>query len=110
MHLNLSESGAMPTSPPPQVSPAGVIAASIVWNDVDGDLVLFNAADGKYHALNEVASQLWRAIAGGMALPDIVHALHRAYRQDVEVIDAAVRDFIGQALEQGLLLPGAAEP
>ena len=80
------------------------IAACVVWNDVEGDLVLFNSDDGAYHALNEVASHVWRSIAAGHAVRDILLDLHQAYQHDPTAIDEAVGHFIRLALDQGLLL------
>lgn len=80
-----------------------VIPGHVVWNDVAGELVLFNSDDGTYHALNAVASGLWRSIASGAPLADLVASLCRAHRQDAAVIETDVRLFIERALDQDLL-------
>lgn len=84
-------------------SPRLSIASHVVWNDVDGDLVVFDPDDDRYHALNEVASSVWRGIAQGRTLPDIIGDLRERYAHDPAEIDAAVRHFVDEAIAHGLL-------
>jgi Coenzyme PQQ synthesis protein D (PqqD) len=74
-----------------------------IWNDVEGELVLFDSRDGSYHALNEVGSYIWRNIAHGRELSLIIQDLHNQYQQDETAIRADVQLFLSDALAKGLL-------
>lgn len=75
----------------------------IIWNDVDGELVLFDSRDGSYHALNEVGSYIWRNIAHGREVALIIKDLYDQYQQDETSIRADVQLFLTDALAKGLL-------
>ena len=100
--------------PPPgtwPLWPAVVIPTHVVWNDVGGeDLVLFDRADGSYHALNAVARTIWRGIAQGREIAVIVDELAHAHAQDESIIAADVRVFLTEAIQKGLLVPRATSP
>lgn len=78
-------------------------AGHIVWNDVEGELVLFDSRDDRYHALNEVGSHVWRNIAHGCALSLVINDLCDQYQQDEAIIRADVQHFLAEALDKGLL-------
>jgi hypothetical protein len=75
----------------------------VIWNDVAGELILFDSSDGSYHALNEVGSYLWRNIAHGRELSLIIKELSGQYKQDETTIKADVHHFLSEALAKGLL-------
>jgi hypothetical protein len=79
------------------------IAPSISWNPVEGELALFDARTGAYHALNPGAATIWRAIASGMNETQAIDAIAEAHDAPREIIAANVRDFIADALAKGLL-------
>lgn len=80
------------------------IPESISWNDVDGELVLFNRDDGRYHSLNSSGSQIWRNLAHGMDYSAVLSELAKHYAMDDPAgIEASVRSFIMGALDAGVL-------
>lgn len=78
----------------------------VVWNDVEGELILFDSRDGCYHALNEVGSHIWREIAHGRPLPHIINDLCGRYDGDETAIRNGVRVFLSSARAKGLLHSG----
>ena len=44
----------------PHVSTYRVPGSSIVWDNIDNDVVIINLITGRYFALNKAASQLWQ--------------------------------------------------
>ena len=79
------------------------IAPHIAWNNVDGELALFDARDGAYHALNGSGAAIWRAVAAGLDLPQIAEALAAAYDSPRESIEENIREFLEAARAKGLL-------
>ena len=82
------------------------IAPSIAWNNVDGELAVFDPRDGRYHALNGSAAAIWRGIAEQQPIPAIVARLAEQHEAPPERIAADVSAFVEAALDKGLLERG----
>lgn len=80
------------------------IAPSISWNPVEGELALFEARSGAYHALNPSAAAIWRAIASGMNETETIDSIAEAHDAPREIVAENVREFIVDALAKGLLV------
>ena len=76
----------------------------IVWQDVPGELALFDARDQTYSALNGSAAAIWREIARGADEQAIVDTLAAAYGAPHAAITSDVAEFIADALAKGLLV------
>lgn len=79
------------------------IAPHIAWNNVEGELALFDSRDGSYHALNGSGAAIWRAIAAGHDQPGIVEALAAQFDAPRAAIEASVVEFVAAARARGLL-------
>ena len=79
------------------------IAPHIAWNNVEGELVLFDTRAGTYHALNGTGAAIWRAIAAGSDAMGIVETLAVTYDVPCEILAEQVRDFIESACAKNLL-------
>lgn len=79
------------------------IADHISWQNVPGELALFDVRDGRYHALNGTAAEIWRAIAAGQSPPEIVAGLRARHEAPEGEIEQAVDAFIATARDKGLL-------
>jgi hypothetical protein len=80
------------------------VPGHVVWHDVDADLVVFNAHDGTYHALDRAGSEVWRAVAREPRLDAVVAELRRRYPDAADVIAQDVRAFVNRAARLGLLV------
>ena len=83
----------MPTIPP-----------YITWQDVDGELALFDERDDRYHVLNSTAAAIWRGIAAGMERTVLIEQIATNFRVKSAEIIADIDAFIVAATAQGLLL------
>lgn len=79
------------------------IAPHIAWNNVEGELALFDSRDGTYHALNGSAAAIWRELASGLRPDEIVDRLARRHAAEPDVIARHVSGFVETALHKGLL-------
>ncbi len=75
----------------------------ISWQNVPGELALFDVRDGRYHALNGTAADIWRGIAAGRSAPEIVADLQARHDVPGDEIAQAVEEFICAAQGKGLL-------
>lgn len=79
------------------------VPAHVAWRRVDEELVLFDERDGSYHALNAVASAVWRGLDAGLTLEAITGALSARYQAPTDEIARDVAAFVDAALAKGLL-------
>jgi hypothetical protein len=79
------------------------IAPYIAWNNVGGELALFDSRDGAYHALNDTGAAIWRGIASGLDAAAIVRMLASDRDALPAEIERDVGDFLDQARAKGLL-------
>ena len=89
----------MPTIPP-----------YITWQDVDGELALFDERDDRYHVLNDTAAAIWRGIAAGMERTVLIEQIATNFRVKSAEIIADIDAFIEAATAQGLLLRKGGAP
>lgn len=75
----------------------------IVWQNVEGELVLFDSRDGSYHALNGTAATIWRRVAEGTTTGAICDTLATAHDAPRATIEREVDAFVEAALAKTLL-------
>lgn len=75
----------------------------VSWQNVPGELALFDLRDGRYHALNGTAAEIWRGIAAGQSPSEIVTGLRARHDAPDGAIEQAVDEFIANARDRGLL-------
>ena len=80
------------------------ISSAISWNNVAGELALFDPRDGRYHVLNGSAATIWRGIAEGLPIAVIARRLADRHAAPPDLIAAEVAAFVDAALSGGLLL------
>ena len=76
----------------------------ITWQDVDGELALFDERDDRYHLLNGTAAAIWRAIAAGADRTALIERIAAGFNVRPEEIAADIDAFIEAATIQGLLI------
>lgn len=81
-----------------------IIPDHIVWQDVPGDLALFDSETGIYHALNGSAAAIWREIAAGADSETAVDRLSEKFGAPRAEIATDVAAFVADALAKGILM------
>jgi hypothetical protein len=84
-----------------------VIADDVVFHPVLGELVLFDQRSGEYLGLDEIGSELWRALAGGEDLDEVKARLAADHRADPAVVARDVDDFVAELCDTELVRPMA---
>lgn len=80
------------------------IPTHIIWQDVPGDLAVFDAQTETYHALNGSAAVIWREIASGADPATAADRLAEHYDAPPAKVAADVAAFVTDALAKGLLV------
>lgn len=94
--------------PKPGVNRHVRISTDVVWSNVDADLVLFDSSTGEYHALNHSASDIWRLLAQGHSIGDVLHTLAGATEHRDADVERDILEFVDAAVSTGLLVIGEA--
>lgn len=82
-------------------------AADILASDVAGETVLMNPELGEYYSLDPVASDIWRRIARGITLQDLVEELTDHYNGDASVVREDTLALLGTLAAKRLIIVGA---
>jgi Coenzyme PQQ synthesis protein D (PqqD) len=80
------------------------IPPDVLWQQVDGEVVVLDAAAGEYRGLNDVGSQMWLVLE---AAPDVATACTRLcelYEVDEETLRRDLAAFIEQLVTSGMLV------
>ncbi|MFF5177233.1 PqqD family protein [Micromonospora sp. NPDC000316] len=87
----------------------------VVWVDGDDEVRLYHPGTGEFQTLNATAARIWRRLATGADIDDVVRDLAVEFEaqdeHDRRMIDRDVRQFVADLGELGMLGTGlAAEP
>ena len=78
------------------------ICQDVLWNKVEGDVVILNLESGIYFSLSGVGSRFWELIAEGVSREDAVQRLTAEYKVDASQLesdlDALLRDLSTEGL------------
>jgi hypothetical protein len=70
-----------------------------------GKHILLDLDDGQYFALDEVSGRIWELCDGSHSVEAVVAALCEDYDAPPETVEADVLAFLGELVEEKLLLP-----
>jgi len=84
--------------------PAYRIPASVLFRQVDDQMVLLDLSSEKYFGLNEVGTQIVKRLTE-QPLPEAMAALRAEYEIAADTLQSDVRSLVGQLLQAGLLVP-----
>jgi SAM-dependent methyltransferase len=86
---------------------------SIVFDVLDGEVVVVNLDNGSYYILEGAGSVVWQMLAAGRRVPEITEALLRHYEGERTAVERSVADFVAQMEQESLLVaapPTASAP
>ena len=77
----------------------------VVAKLIGDELVLLDLAGGTYFGLNAVGADMWRMLADGKSLPDVVDAISSEYDVDRSVLETDLRELLSALCDKGLVSP-----
>ncbi len=77
----------------------------VIHETVDAEAVIVNLETGNYYMLKETGERIWAALARGASVRNIVDELGGAADGTDGVLEATVSAFLGELLEEGLIVP-----
>jgi PqqD family protein of HPr-rel-A system len=78
-------------------------SSNIIWSIVDDEAVLLDTLSGHYFSLNPMATEIWKRLHQGDAIPHIVSTIADKCRVDEEVVRRDVNDLLGELRAARLL-------
>ncbi|MCU1383747.1 MAG: Coenzyme synthesis protein (PqqD) [Acidobacteria bacterium] len=80
-----------------------VIPDAVVSRELEGETVVLNLETGIYFGLDEVATEIWKALQSGGSLQEACDALHGAYDVDPLVLRDDLLHLVNQMAAKGLV-------
>lgn len=78
------------------------ISTDLTYDDFGKEIVVINLENGSYFSLKGSAAELWRAVAAGVSMSELLHDLGSRYRLGDETM-LGIRAFFDTCGEDGLL-------
>ncbi|QVL50335.1 MAG: HPr-rel-A system PqqD family peptide chaperone [Thiocapsa sp.] len=83
------------------------LKAGLTCRDLDGELVVLDAATGYIHQMNPTGAVIWKLLDGGTSIESIETRLSDEFDLDAEEARRDVLGFVEQLRHAGLLEPTA---
>lgn len=82
---------------------AVAVPETVMWQQVGDEVVILDVAGGEYHSLNDVGSQMWKALEECADVGAAYAQLCETYEVDPATLRADLETFITRLIEMGLL-------
>jgi len=80
----------------------------VIFENIDGELILVHMERGAYYTTDEVGAELWGLIEARCSVSDMCDALGARYDADSEMIEHAVAAFLARLAAEDLVSNGEA--
>ena len=79
------------------------VPADVLINEIAGESVLLNLDGGRYFGLDDVGTDMWKALTGSSSIAAALALLSAQYDADRSVLKADLESLVGLLAEHGLL-------
>jgi hypothetical protein len=77
----------------------------VIFENIDGELILVHMEKGAYYTTDEVGAALWDLIGSHCTVAEIVDALASQFDASPEEIEVAARSFMTRLIDEELIVP-----
>ena len=89
--------------------------SQIIYENIDGELVLINMRKGSYYSTDALGAQLWDFILAGYRVEEMLKCVHARYEGDPGEIARGIGEFLEELQREELVVrdenpPGDAHP
>ncbi len=82
---------------------ATAVPQSVLFQTVDGGVVLLDIVSGDYYGLNEVGSRIWTLLQEGRSPGEVLRVLLSDYSLPEEDLRSDIQQFLQQLQTKGLI-------
>jgi nucleoside-diphosphate-sugar epimerase len=86
------------------------MASGLAFVEVDGEIVVYDAREGKLRFLNHAAATVFSLCDGSATIGELAQEIADAYEESPETIEPIVRSAIRQLRKENLLVPPSPGP
>jgi hypothetical protein len=79
------------------------VPTDVLWNEVEGELILLNLATEKYFGLDTTGAAVWAAVIGSPTIEDACRELLATYDVEPERLRTDLQDLLREMTRHGLL-------
>ena len=79
------------------------ISDGVLFQELDGELVLLSMHSGEYFSLNEVGAKIWLLITSDWSIPDILKSFLGQYEVSEDQLTADIEMFLKHLLDHKLI-------
>jgi predicted PhzF superfamily epimerase YddE/YHI9 len=79
------------------------VASDVLWNEVEGELVLLDLNSEKYFGLDETGTAIWKAVTRAPTIEDAYQELSAIYEVEREELRADLKSLLQELIDRGLL-------
>jgi hypothetical protein len=79
------------------------ICQDVLWNKVEGDVVILNLESGIYFSLSGVGSRFWELIAEGASRKEAVQRLTAEYKVEAPQLESDLEALLRDLSTEGLV-------
>jgi Coenzyme PQQ synthesis protein D (PqqD) len=90
----------------PLSKPLDLAEESLIWREVDGQVIVLDKRTWSYLSINDSGARLWREIARGASRAKLIACLQETYELDEQSASRDVEDFISMMQAHGMLCNG----
>lgn len=82
---------------------AVAIGDSVLFQELEDEIVLLNMANQQYYGLNDVGAQMWKVLLDTSSVTTALDRLTELYEVEQDVLDADLQKLVRELLDAGLL-------
>lgn len=79
------------------------VSDGVLFQELDGELVLLSMESGEYFSLNEVGAKIWVLITADWSIPDILKSFINQFDASEEQLAADIEVFLKHLLDHKLI-------
>jgi hypothetical protein len=81
------------------------IGDSVIYQDLNDEVVVLNMASHQYHGLNDIGASIWKMLLDEREVAAVSDRLVAEYDVEPETAQRELSALVGQLLDRGLLRP-----
>ncbi len=87
-----------------QLNSVIIINPEIIFNIIDGEVVIMSIAKNNFYGIDEIGSHIWELLKKPKSVEEIITIMEQNYEVDRTTCQKDVIEFLEEILAQGLII------